>query len=254
MGFTKLDERILQSSIMAEDATTFKVWITLLAACERNGIAYVSPVYLSSICHIPISRINTSLEKLENPDSNSRSLADEGRRIKRVDGGYEIINYLAYREASLKDAEAERKRLYREERRKCPDTSGRSPDVSASASASYIDKSNNKERTKKVVIGPVKKIVLILDDGPKRWEGITLEMKEFWAKIYPGCDINQVLNEMIAYWDAQPKSKRKINWKVTIVNRLKWLQDHGGTRGNVTGGVREWLAEEKEKEKRGEVE
>jgi len=243
MGFTKLDERILQSSIMAEDATTFKVWITLLAACERNGIAYVSPVYLSSVCHIPLNRITASLERLESPDKNSRSLADEGRRIKRVDGGYEIINYLAYREASLRDAEAERKRLYREERRKCPDSVRECPDASASASASASDISSKNKKDKP-------KIILILDEEPKRWEGIAGADKALWAKTYPGCDVEVVLQEMIAYWDAQPKSKRKINWKRTIVNRLKWIQDHGGTVQQPAQGPAPgtWLRKFKEKE------
>jgi len=78
-------------------------------------------------------------------------------------------------------------------------------------------------------------IRLILDNSPKRWEGITEEDKALWAKTYPGCDVERVLQEMIAYWDAQPKSALKLNWKRTIVNRLKWLQDRGGSgsgRGN----------------------
>jgi len=116
----------------------------------------------------------------------------------------------------------------------------RSASASASASSSLKNKNLKREPPK---------IMLVLDEEPKRWEGITEELKALWAKTYPGCDIDIVLQEMIAYWDAQPKAKRKINWKVTIVNRLKWLQDHGGTRGNVTGGVREWLVKEKEKEK-----
>lgn len=136
MGFTKLDERILQSSIMAESPTTFKVWIALLAACRENGIAYVSAVYLSSICHLPIGKVEDAIGRLESPDEHSRSLADEGRRIRRVDGGYEIINYIAYRDVSLKDAEAERKRLYRQRHKECPDKMGHCPDASASASAS----------------------------------------------------------------------------------------------------------------------
>lgn len=136
MGFTKLDERILQSSIMAESAITFKVWITLLAACRQNGVAYVSSVYIASIAHLPLKKVDESLLRLESPDVNSRSLRDDGRRIRRVDGGYEIINYSAYRDAALKDAEAERKRVYRERKSDCPDKSGRCPDSSASASAS----------------------------------------------------------------------------------------------------------------------
>jgi uncharacterized phage protein (TIGR02220 family) len=121
---------------MAESAITFKVWIALLAACRENGIAYVSSVYLSSICHLPLSRVEDSLKKLEGPDEHSRSLADDGRRIRRVDGGYEIINYTVYRDFSLKDAEAERKRLYRQRLKECPDNVPCRPDASASASAS----------------------------------------------------------------------------------------------------------------------
>lgn len=147
MGFTKLDERILQSSIMAESAVTFKVWITLLAACRPNGIAYVSAIYLSSICHLPLSRIEAALARLESPDDHSRSLGDDGRRIRRVDGGYEIINYIIYRDASLKDAEAERKRLYRE---RMKDVRTKSDDVrtlSASESASASTSEDKKDKT-----------------------------------------------------------------------------------------------------------
>lgn len=145
MGFTKLDERILQSSIMAESSITFKVFITLLAACKPNGIAYVSAVYLSSICHLPLSRVQASLDRLEGPDPHSRSLEEEGRRIRRVDGGYEIINYATYRDASLKDAEAERKRLYRQRKRGCPDIVPECPDASASVSASSSASVSEKE-------------------------------------------------------------------------------------------------------------
>lgn len=136
MGFTKLDERIVQSSIMMESPETFKVWITLLALCKEDGIAECSPVYLESVCRIPIDKILEAIKRLSGPDELSRSINDNGSRIRRVDGGFEIINYKKYREESLRSAEAERKRLYRE-RSKCPDTSGRCPDSSASASASF---------------------------------------------------------------------------------------------------------------------
>ncbi len=222
MGFTKLDEGILQSSIMAEDPKTFKVWIALLAACKENGIAYVSSVYLQSICHMTELSVDRAIDRLSAPDPHSRSLNDDGRRIRRVDGGFEIINYATYREVSLRDAEAERKRLYRLKIKDCPDTSGRCPDPSASASASASSSSSVGKNARKG-------IRLILDDEPKRWEGITDADKALWAATYPGCNIEQVLQEMIAFWDAQPKSRLKINWKRTIVNRLKWLQDHNGT-------------------------
>lgn len=141
MGFTKLDEGIVQSSIMSADAYTFKVWITLLAMCKETGIAYVSPVFLASVCHLPISKVRASLQKLSEPDLDSRSTNEDGRRIRRVDGGFEIINYLTYRTVSLRSAEAERKRLYRLATKGCPDGVRICPDTSASDSASNSDSS-----------------------------------------------------------------------------------------------------------------
>jgi hypothetical protein len=115
MGFTKLDEGILQSSILLEDDATFKVFMVLLAACKSNGIARVSPVFLASILNKPIDTVMECIKKLEQPDPYSRSINDEGRRIRRVDGGYEIINYLKYRDTRVysDNKEAEKKRKQR---------------------------------------------------------------------------------------------------------------------------------------------
>jgi hypothetical protein len=224
---------------MAEDPKTFKVWIALLAACRESGIAYISTTYLQAICHMTELAVNRAIERLLSPDPASRSIADEGRRIRKVDGGFEIINYVVYRDISLKDAEAERKRLYRHKIKECPDIVRDCPDASASASASVSASGKGKGRGEG--------IRLLLEESPKRWEGITEEDKALWAKTYPGCDVERVLQEMIAYWDAQPKSALKLNWKRTIVNRLKWLQDHGGTRGSSKpdrlAGLKDWAKE-----------
>jgi uncharacterized phage protein (TIGR02220 family) len=119
MGFTKLDEGILQSSIMAESAKTFKVWIALLASCKENGISQASSVFLASACHLSLKDIDNAIAVLEAPDDRSRSLEDGGRRIKRVDGGYYIVNYKKYREYSYSEnSEAKRKRDYRHGERK----------------------------------------------------------------------------------------------------------------------------------------
>jgi hypothetical protein len=122
MTFTKLDRGLLQSSVLAEDAETFKVWIVLLAACDDDGVARVSPVFVSSIARLPMDAIETAIKRLSSPDPASRSTVAKGRRIRRVDGGFEVINYHVYRSTSLRDAEAERKRLYRQ-RKKSPSDS-----------------------------------------------------------------------------------------------------------------------------------
>jgi len=151
MGFTKLDERLVQSSIMSEDPNTFKVFITLLASCGYDGIARISSTFLAAACYMPIEAIDHSLSILEAPDNRSRSLEDEGRRIRRVDGGYFIVNYDKYREHtySNKDA-ATRQRKHRAKKRllrDIPVTVVTSGDVSASASASASEIKKNLNNT-----------------------------------------------------------------------------------------------------------
>lgn len=137
MGFTKLDEKILQSSVMAEPSTTFKVWIALLASCREDGISPVSSIYLASVCHLPASAIDKAIMTLESPDLRSRSTNDDGRRIRRVDGGYYVINYLKYRDYSYSsNPESVRKREYRDKLGHVPKSPGHSASVSASSSAS----------------------------------------------------------------------------------------------------------------------
>ncbi len=114
MGFTKLDEGILQSSVMATDPVTFKVWIALLAACESDGIARVAPNFLAAVCHITRDQLAQAIADLEGPDADSRSLERDGRRIERCSGGWLVLNYSRFRDQGLRAAETERKRRYRE--------------------------------------------------------------------------------------------------------------------------------------------
>jgi hypothetical protein len=141
MGFTKLDSGIIQSSIMAEDGNTFKVWIAMLATCESDGISKTSEVFLSSVCRLTMTQVVEAIKKLEAPDVFSRSTNDEGKRIERVDGGFRIINYHKYRDYTYSDnPESVRKRIYREKNR---DNLGHVPKMaghSASASSSYSEK------------------------------------------------------------------------------------------------------------------
>lgn len=99
---------------MAEEPRTFKVWIALLASCEADGIAYVSPVYLEAVCKMSLPAIRRALGKLAAPDPDSRSTTDEGRRIRKVEGGYEVINYQHYRSHTYSmNADAIRQREHR---------------------------------------------------------------------------------------------------------------------------------------------
>jgi hypothetical protein len=135
VGYTKLDEGILLSSIMACNPKTFKVWIALLAACKPDGIAPVSSVGISSVCRLSLEETKLAIDELSSPDTESRSITNEGKRIERVDGGYRVLNYHKFRELNYKEADAKRK--YDERKRRiCPEMSGDMADMRAYASAS----------------------------------------------------------------------------------------------------------------------
>jgi hypothetical protein len=145
MGFTKLDEGILQSSVMATDPVTFKVWIALLAAAKSDGTATVAAPFLAAVCRLPLETVRVALEELSRPDPDSRSLEDDGRRIKRVDGGWFLVNYAKYRQR----AETEEAKAYERERKRrqramsgdvpeCPGHAGTDAGRSASASPSSV--------------------------------------------------------------------------------------------------------------------
>lgn len=221
MGFTKLDEGILQSSVMAESSDTFKVWVALLAACKQDGVARVSPIFISSICRLDQPVVDGAIATLESPDSRSRSTEDDGRRIRRVDGGFFVINYQKYREFTLSDSpEAVRQRRHRERVKTRDNALHVTTSRDISASASVLKKLNLKT---------------ILLHG-REWENITDEDRVSWAKAYPACDIVTELAKAVEWILANPARGKKSNYRRYIVSWLSRTQDSGGS--NRGGGKR----------------
>jgi uncharacterized phage protein (TIGR02220 family) len=149
MPFVKLDCSIVYSSIWSESADTCKVWITMLAMADQTGLVPATAPGISTASFIPIETTRKSIAVLETPDPDSKSMEHEGRRIKRVEGGYLILNYDKYRSFNYSmRKDAIRKREYRTKEKeavrdikrdivpKCP---GHSASVSASEVLSYLN-------------------------------------------------------------------------------------------------------------------
>jgi hypothetical protein len=92
MGFTKLFSEIVASSIWNEDDKTRIVWITLLALKDEDHIARASVDGLAHQARVSISDCQRALEVLSASDEHDRSGVDDGRRIRKVDGGWFVIN------------------------------------------------------------------------------------------------------------------------------------------------------------------
>lgn len=98
-GFTKLFSTIITSSIWSEDSDTCKVWITLLALSDAEGFVSASVPGVANAARLDNEKTRAVLKVLESPDPDSRSVAFDGRRVEKVDGGWLILNYVTYRES-----------------------------------------------------------------------------------------------------------------------------------------------------------
>lgn len=95
-NYTKLWSCLVSSSIWNESDKTRLVWITLLAIKESDGIARTSVGGLAHLARVSMEDCKEAVNILSGPDTDSRSSNDEGRRIKKVDGGFLIINSEKY--------------------------------------------------------------------------------------------------------------------------------------------------------------
>jgi hypothetical protein len=174
MGFTKLDSGILRSSVMAEPPEIFKVWIAFLAACESDGVARVSPIFISTICHLPKKDVYKAIEVLSSPDEDSRSEEEEGRRIIKVTGGYRIVNYLKYREFTHSNSSgAVRQKRYRDKQRNAL----RSDVTDLSSASVFCPSASDPDQEDK-------------RSGEKKPEHTPREIAEAIYKFYPAKDVN----------------------------------------------------------------
>ena len=109
--FVKLFGSILDSSIWAEDHATVRVWITMLAMADRDGVVRAAPIGLAGRAHVSVPELRKALELFQKPDLESRSQEYGGRRIEQVDGGWLLLNHKKYREiqtaAQQRHAEAQ---------------------------------------------------------------------------------------------------------------------------------------------------
>jgi hypothetical protein len=139
MPFVKLSTNLLFSSIWSENSDTCKVWITMLVMADQSGLVPSTAPGISKAAIVNLDSTIKAIETLEKPDEFSKSVDNDGRRIKRVDGGYLILNYEKYREYSYSlDDRARYMREYRKRQKQSHDVIT-PKEHSASVSVSYSD-------------------------------------------------------------------------------------------------------------------
>lgn len=106
-GYTKLFNSILASTIWRASDKTRIVWITLLAMSDKDGVAEGSIPGLADMARVSLVDCEKALEELYSPDKYSRTTEYEGRRIEKIEGGWQILNHGKYREKMSADERRE---------------------------------------------------------------------------------------------------------------------------------------------------
>lgn len=92
------------------------VFIFLFCHCDLEGFVEAHPSILSAKTGIPLDRVRAALDLLQAPDPNSRSKAEEGRRIIPLNAdriaGWKVVNYEYYRSLRKADDRREYQRRY----------------------------------------------------------------------------------------------------------------------------------------------
>jgi hypothetical protein len=111
--YAKLFSRIAQSSLMEEDVETRYCFMMLLAIADSSGDVIGTDVALARTVNLPLNTFQKCVGELMEPDPNSNSQVQDGRRLipSSSGRGYFIVNYGSYR--SIKTAE-EKKAYMRE--------------------------------------------------------------------------------------------------------------------------------------------
>lgn len=111
--YAKVYSRITESSLMEEEIPVRYTFVMLLAISDPTGLVVGTNVALARRLNMPLEQFEKCIKALQqkDPDSNSKEMG--GRRVVPSDGerGYQIVNFLKYR--NIRDEE-DRRRYMRE--------------------------------------------------------------------------------------------------------------------------------------------
>lgn len=97
-GFSLLWSKILDSSLWINGSKeTRLLWVAMLAMKDSDGIIQASVVGLADRAKLTPDECRVALKVLQSPDKDDTSGVENGRRIKEVLGGWQIVNHELYR-------------------------------------------------------------------------------------------------------------------------------------------------------------
>lgn len=116
-GYAKLASTIVTSSLWSESKETRLLFVTMLALKNKYGVVAASLPGLARIANLTIPETELALEVLSAPDPHSRTPDFEGRRIEKIEEGWNVLNHEKYKDLCSEEQRAEYQHKYYERRK-----------------------------------------------------------------------------------------------------------------------------------------
>lgn len=119
--YAKLSCGIVESSLWELPSDACKLWMTVLALKNLDGVLEGNIHRLRRASRLPLEVVEQYLKVFESPDPESTTTDYEGRRLLPVPGGWRVVNADKYQELGWsedkKRYERERKQQYRDSKK-----------------------------------------------------------------------------------------------------------------------------------------
>jgi hypothetical protein len=120
-GFAKIyGDRLAESSLLQTAVSTRWVFIWMLSQADYKGRFKCCDIpTLAHASRTRLTECRRAVHTLEQPDASSQTPDHEGRRIKKIHGGWQVLNYEKYRDfrTHRQVNDAERQQAHRERKR-----------------------------------------------------------------------------------------------------------------------------------------
>lgn len=230
-GYTPVFATVFDGSLCGKWPDT-AVWLTMLALCDKRGNVDMSYYAIVGRTGWPIDLLRQGITALMQPDSESRSPAEDGRRLVPLDPsrgwGWHVVNHAVYREKArlqAKDAartasgaDAERKRAEREVSPEVPRTPPELPGVPLSDSNANTD-SNEEKKTRSKTRSSARST-----EFPEGFE-LDAALRDQALGRFPDCDVETAFAQFRARHQA--KGTKFVNWRQAWTSWIGNFEQYG---------------------------
>lgn len=120
--YAKLFESLTDSTVWALPHHVRVVWVTIMAKADRTGYLAMSVYMLARASNVTLSECEEALALFMAPDPHSRTKDHEGRRLIPGPDGWQVVNYVKYRnmrsEEERREYRAEWMRNHRQQQKR----------------------------------------------------------------------------------------------------------------------------------------